>query len=165
MTDSEAQKPVLYEDEVLRLNEWSEPASWVLAVCAFLAGAYFLFAFGPPWAGSPGHLLFGVAWLVFGALIWSAARVGVIVCSDGVLIRTYLHESHRNWEEIAEFSLRHSVYRPGLQVRLVSGAEIKGLGLAGRSAGEWELAENMVSELNCRLKQKTLDAVRQGSGG
>jgi hypothetical protein len=141
------------KEGVLRLNKWEEPVGWILVVFMLLAGAYLLLvpASRPPRFDGPLRFVLGMGWLAFGGLIASTVRAGVTVYSDGVLVRTRLREHSWDWKEIAEFSLRHSVYRPGLQIRLHNGAQLKGLGLTGRSTGEWELAERIVAELNCRV--------------
>lgn len=148
----------LPEGEVLRLNEWREPAGWVLAICMALAGAYLLLvpASHPPRFDGPLRFVLGAGWLFFAAFMAGTIRAGVEVRHDGVLVRRLIRTSQWNWNEIAEFRLRRSIFRPGLQMLLRSGVDVKGLGLAGRSADEWHLAEHMVAELN----QRVVDANR-----
>lgn len=143
----------LPEGEVLQINEWREPLGWILVIFMVFAGAYLLLvpASHPPRFDGPLRFVVGAGWFLFAAFLAGAIRAGVVVCSDGVLVRTLLRENSWDWKEIAEFRLRRSIYRPGLQILLQNGTEFKGLGLAGRSAEEWRLAEQMVAELNQRI--------------
>lgn len=149
----ESDQPLLPEGELLRLNDWAEPAGWMLALFAGLAGLFLLLTNPAPGGnlGGPLRPVLAVAWLGLAFLAGSGARAGLIARSDGIEVRFRLRSSRFAWSDISTFELHQAGYRPSLRVRLADSRELHVAGFSARSPEEVDRAEAMVAELNRRL--------------
>lgn len=148
-----AETPLLPEGEVLRLNDWSEPAGWVLAGFAILAGALLIPIppFGLPGSSGRAYSLLGLAWLCFGLYIAGNTRSGLVVRPDGVTLRGWIRESHHGWAEIESFELKREIWSQALKVKLSDGSAKRVGGFGARSTIERQLAVARVADLNRRV--------------
>lgn len=160
MTSGQSQEPLsdqplLPEDEVLRLNEWAEPAAWAFAFIAACAGG--LLAFTDPSPHSelvgPGRLVLAAIWFAFALLFASSARAGLIIRDGKLEVRWRIRTRAVPWHEVTEFEYQRAAFRPALRMRLRSGEDLRILGFEARSSGDSERAEQMVAELNRRAAQ------------
>lgn len=141
------------EGERLRLNDWTEPLGWVLAVASVLAGLFILRQVFVPhnYFRSPAGFVLGVGWLAFGLLVASGARAGVIVRKAGITLQTRLRQFDYDWSDIAQFRLKRSMIgRPALRIQLQDGRELRAVGFEARTSDEWSRAEAILAELNRR---------------
>jgi len=152
-SEVDSHSPLLPEGEVLRPNDWSQPAAWMLALFAVGAGLLLLLtepARGSSLTGSLRPVL-GLAWIAFGLISISKVRAGVLVQKDGIEVRSRLHASSYQWSAIKQFTLQPSMTRNNLQIELKDGKLIRAHGFGVRSSSERCRAESMVAELNRRV--------------
>lgn len=147
-----ADNEILPEGELLRLNDWSGLAAWILACLAFLLGVFLLVS--PPsqlhhFDGSLRPVL-GLIWLSVGLMIAGGARSGLIVDQQGITVQGLIRRTHFNWSEVALFELKTPFYKAALRIHLINGRELNTLGFGAKSPGERRLAEARVAELNRR---------------
>jgi hypothetical protein len=152
MSESNSYPGNLPEGEILRPNDWAEPAAWMLGLAAGLIGVFFLVVSPSPHSQLGGSLrpLLGLAWLAFGVMAASGARAGVVVGKDGIVVRTRFRQSSYRWAEIRGFDLQSSLTRPPLCIHLRDTRDIRSRGFAPKSATEHRRGEAMVAELNRR---------------
>lgn len=129
---SEPEQTALPERAILRVNDWAEPATWILGLAASLIGLFLLVVSPSPHShlGGPLRPVLGLAWLAFGAMVASGARAGVAVEKDGIGVRTRFRRSSYRWSEIRDFELRPSPFRPSLCIHLRNGRDIRAVGFA-----------------------------------
>jgi hypothetical protein len=91
----ESEPVKLPEGAVLRLNDWAEPAAWILGLAAGLIGVFLLVVSPSPHSQLGGSLrpVLGLAWLAFGVMAASGARAGVVVGKDGIVVRTRFRQT------------------------------------------------------------------------
>lgn len=144
----------LPEGELLRPNDWSQPAICMLAFFAVGIGLFLLLtspAEGSSLAG-PLRPVYALAWIVFGLLPLRKVRAGVIVEKDGIVVRSpRLRSTSYQWREIKEFAFRPSIIRNSLVIELQDGRQISAHGFGVRSTSDRQRAEALVSELNSRV--------------
>jgi hypothetical protein len=152
VTDSNSAKGVLPEEKLLRLNDWAEPAGWVLAIFALLVGLFLLMVEPARSSSFDGSLrpILGAAWVIFGLFMAGGARAGIVVHREGISVQGTLRKRHCSWNQLAGFQLSKSLLKPGLVVRRRDGKEIRVVSLWPASAKERTLGEAMVEELNRR---------------
>jgi hypothetical protein len=153
ITGTEVEKEVLPEGETLRLNEWAEPAAWLLAGFAAFLGAFLLIvpASKPPRFDGPLRPVVGLIWLAIGLMIAGGARSGLIVAKRGITVQGFVRRSSLTWSQIAEFEIKQPFFRAALRIRLTDGSTMSAFGFSARSAHERRLAEARVTELNRRV--------------
>jgi hypothetical protein len=140
----------LPEGQLLRPNDWSIAAAWVLCAIAICAGLFLLLT--PPSPG--GHftgsyrIIPGFWWIAFGVMAVSKVRSGVTVEKDGILVRSRIGSSRFRWSEINEIQWRPSFFRKALRIHLKDGRCIYTHGFSVRSPDEAQRAKEMVAELN-----------------
>lgn len=145
--------PPLPEGEVLRLNEWTEPAGWMLGLFAGLAGALLLFT-DPASGGNldgPLRPVLAVIWLALAFVAASGARSGLVVRPEGIEVRGRIRSSTFSWGDISSFALKRSMLGPSLHVKLRDGGDLGVAGFGARSLEEARRAEALVAELNRRV--------------
>jgi hypothetical protein len=153
--DPATQKNLLPEGEVLRLNDWAVPGSWVLGGFALIAGL-FLIGFPAPKSSNlagPLRPVLGLVWLGMGLLIVGGGRSGLIVESDGIAVQGLVKRTRWTWSQVAGFELRQPFFKAALRVHLADGSEVNTLGFGAKSVREQELANAWVEELNRRASQ------------
>lgn len=150
--DLDADRVLLPEDELLRLNEWAEPGGWMLALVAALAGALLLFTDPAPGSDLDGPLrpVLGAVWFALAFLAGSGARSGLVVKPEGVEVRWRIRSASFSWEEISAFALQRGVFRSSLKMHLSNGSNLRVVGFEAKSPKEARRAEAMVVELNRR---------------
>ena len=140
----------LPEEEPLRLNEWSEPLAWLVAVAATGLGVFDILS-GPS-AHADGQWWVNHVYLVLlGPFIGRSAMAGIWVQPDGIRLRTMLHTYDLSWPEVESFRIRKAVFRSALLVKLVDGREIPAFGFVARSNRERERAKVFVRALEERI--------------
>lgn len=93
----------------------------------------------------------GVAYLLFALLLGRFAICGVVLVEVGIKLRTTLRTRHLRWEEIEDFELRGTVFRPNLLVKLIDGRVVGAPGLEARTKTEERRAREALDELKGRL--------------
>lgn len=141
---------VLPEGQLLRPNDWSIAAAWVMCTVAVCAGLFLILV--PPSPGSqltgPYRPVLGLTWIGCGIMFVSKVRSGVTVEREGILVRSRIGSSRFRWSEINEFQWRPSLIRKALQIHLKNGRCIYAHGFSVRSPDEAQRAKEMVAELN-----------------
>jgi hypothetical protein len=146
-----SQPSLVPEGQLLRPNDWSIAAAWVLFTIAVSAGLFLLLR--PPatphseLTGSY-RLILGFLWIGFGLMAVSKVRSGVTVEKDGILVRSRIGSSRYRWSQISEFKWQPSAIRKALQIHLKDGRCIYAHGFSVRSPAEAQRAKEMVAELN-----------------
>lgn len=149
-----SEEPRMPEGELLRPNDWSRPAACMMAF--FAVGIGLLLLLTTPAQGSnldgPLRPVYGLGWIVFGLLPLRRVRAGVVVGTDGIVVRPPLRRTSRyRWFEIKIFRFRPSFIRKSLVIELRDGRQIGAHGFGVRSAADRRRAEALVSELNDRV--------------
>lgn len=158
--EADKEPPLLPEGEIVRLNDSSETVMWALAICAVGIGLFFILV-TPSRPGAitgPGRPVLGLAWVLWGLLIASRTRMGLVVSQEGITVRYRFHASSYKWSEVKEFRLRQWGPRKALRIELENGRRIGASGFGASSPRDIQTAENVVAELNRRL-----DAARSGT--
>jgi len=142
------------EGERLRLNDWGEPAAWVLAAIAALAGLFLLIVTPDKPSDIDGirRVILALIWFGFGLIIAGGARSGLIVDDSGITVQGWIRRRRWNWSEVSGFELRRTFIRQALRITLVSGEQIGVTGFGAKSSSERDLAEARVAELNRRCQ-------------
>jgi Bacterial PH domain len=152
MSDSDPNKEILPEGELLRLNEWGEALGWLLAGFAFLLGL-FLLVVSPLKHGQldgPLRPVLGLVWMAFGAMIGWNMRRGLIVDQAGIIVQRSFRRRRWTWPEIERFELKQPFVRPVLRIRFTDGTQTSTFGFNSKSRQERLLADARVAELNRR---------------
>lgn len=145
---------LLPEGKLLRVNRWGVTGLRIIAGVMGIAAALSLLA--SPKNGSHDGVQYVVAasYLLFGLLCLRVTQMGLCPEANGILVRTFWSKHRWRWPELAEFSLRGTVYRPNLRIVLRDGTIRTAGGLEARSADERERAERFVNALNRRLAEE-----------
>ena len=158
VTDTSAQETVrpagLTEGHLLRANDWAQKGLWtVFAVMMIFSLMSFGGALG---TDDPDALPAAIAYLLFALLLARFAVMGLVVEGDSLRVRTFWRTRHLSWLDIKSFELRGTVFRPSLQIKLVSGKTIGAAGLEVRSSEEEKRVQRIYNELCTRLaREKT----------
>lgn len=158
--EAEKRASLLPEGEIVRLNEWSEFVTWLLAVCGIGFGLLLLLTEPSSGSNLNGSLrpVLGAVWLTFGLLVASGARTGLVVNPEGITVRYRFHASSYRWSEIKEFRLPQVGPRKALRIELETGRRLRANGFGASLPADVQTAKEIVAELNRRL-----DAARSGT--
>lgn len=152
MAPVDSGQEILPEGELLRLNDWSQPAAWALAVVVGLLGVMLITTKGSPSQHFDGSLrpVVGLVWLGFGLMIAGEARSGLIVDEQGLSVQGWIRRRRWNWSEVDGFKLKRPFLRQSLRIKLSDGRTVSTAGFGARSTSERTLVEERVAELNHR---------------
>lgn len=151
--ERESLVPVLPEGKLLRLNDWEESGAWVFAGAVVLIGLLIAL---PVNGRGVGTCIAGLVIVGVGAGIAGVARSGVIVASDGVVVRKLFKSRYLRWSEVDHFAVRAPILRGALRIYLVDGTILSTPGLDGRSRRERDVSRSWIAELNRRAAARSV---------
>lgn len=123
LSEMEKRRLGLPQAELLRLNDWSEPAGWMLALFSDLAGLLLLLANPAPESelAGPVRPVLGLAWLILAFFAATGARSGLLLTAEGVEVRSRLRTKSLGWDEIGGFAFDQTPFGLGFGFSLMTG--------------------------------------------
>lgn len=148
----------LPEGRLLRLNDWAEPAGWLLTGVVIFLGFVALLTPSISSHSVSARIFAGIIWIGVGVMIGGGVRSGIILDKSGITVRGMFRSRHLDWSEIRSFEIKAPILKGSLRIELVDGEVLSTMALSGNSAKERALAKVWLKELNQRAANARVSA-------